>query len=317
MGQSSAFYARDIFWRYEENSKNYFIRGINGMNRLFVLGNGFDLKHGLKTSYEHFKEYLKKQYQYIDNFENCIPSQYDRNEISTFIIDLITKGSKETLWKDIEAAIGYADEYVVDYIKDSLDYDIQKIYGALLGTALEKIPLFFSEWVNTIDISDTSINTQFYDLINPYEDAFLSFNYTNVLEDIYGLNGVCHIHGRQHNRLVFGHGHDITYRTEYLLREDLESGLLEAYLDLRKNTTAQIEAHKDFFDRVNFLKSIYSYGFSFSEPDMPYIKEICKGTDRDTTWFLSNFEDESTRELYKKKIRENGFVGSFGIFSLD
>lgn len=32
------------------------------MNRLVIIGNGFDLAHGLKTSYADFLEWYKKDY---------------------------------------------------------------------------------------------------------------------------------------------------------------------------------------------------------------------------------------------------------------
>lgn len=32
------------------------------MSNLFVIGNGFDISHKLKTSYENFHTYLKKEY---------------------------------------------------------------------------------------------------------------------------------------------------------------------------------------------------------------------------------------------------------------
>mgnify|MGYP003501408859 CR=1 FL=1 len=32
-------------------------------------------------------------------------------------------------------------------------------------------------------------------LINPKDDLFLNFNYTKTLENLYGCNNVCHIHG--------------------------------------------------------------------------------------------------------------------------
>ena len=32
------------------------------MNRMLIVGNGFDLEHGLKTTYWDFREYLEENY---------------------------------------------------------------------------------------------------------------------------------------------------------------------------------------------------------------------------------------------------------------
>lgn len=287
-------------------------------DRLFILGNGFDLSHNLSTSYEHFKAFLLRNYQYINGFENRIPNPHNADEIVTFIVNLLSKGNDDLLWKDIESSVGNIDEYVSDYINQNLDFDTQRLCGLILGIAIEKIPKLFYEWVNSIDISSACSKSAFHSLINQETDAFLTFNYTTVLEDIYGIDAgnICHIHGKQHSRIVFGHGEDLTYRTEFLLLDDLDCGLLGAYSDLTKDTAIQLKEHKAFFDQLKFLKSIYTYGFSFSKPDIPYLSEICKKTSRDTVWFLSDYEDYRTRELYQKVLIRNGFVGEFDTFCL-
>lgn len=35
-----------------------------GMNQLIILGNGFDLDHGLPTSYQDFRNYLLSNYSF-------------------------------------------------------------------------------------------------------------------------------------------------------------------------------------------------------------------------------------------------------------
>lgn len=48
------------------------------MNSLFVIGNGFDLAHGIKTSYEDFHQYLND-----DNYPDALFDGYITPESRT------------------------------------------------------------------------------------------------------------------------------------------------------------------------------------------------------------------------------------------
>lgn len=107
---------------------------------------------------------------------------------------------------------------------------------------------------------------------------FLSFNYTSTLEEIYNVGSICHIHGIQNSDIFFGHGNDEDY-TEYYLSHYIgaEDELRELDVRLRKDTAKAIQVNKPFFELMqDRVKNIYSYGFSFSDVDLPYIQEICK-----------------------------------------
>lgn len=43
------------------------------MNKLFIIGNGFDMAHGLPTSYNDFREYLIKEYPDADEYHTMAP----------------------------------------------------------------------------------------------------------------------------------------------------------------------------------------------------------------------------------------------------
>lgn len=283
------------------------------MKRLFIFGNGFDLSHGLKTSYENFKKYLLENYIYTPTLPNIIPLKKDQ-EVS-LIVDLLDKVSGDGLWKDIESSLGIIDISFNSYMENA-DYDSQKLYGLILDNCLDLIPKIFSEWVDTIKIENAKKNPYFANLFNSSSNAYLTFNYTTVLEDIYNVtNNLCHIHGTQHTNKIFGHGKELTPEKEYWLREDLEVGIVYTWLKLKKNTSSLIKRHYDFFIQLSVLEEIYSYGFSFSNPDVPYIEEICKNTDLNTIWYLSSYEEESVRNQYKCIIRDAGFKGEFRIFT--
>ena len=85
--------------------------------KLFIIGNGFDLAHGLKTSYEDFRAYLQEEYPEADADEFVMPDVYtmpdggeaiDDEDAVSFLLRIIsvTEGDK---WKDVETTLGLLD----------------------------------------------------------------------------------------------------------------------------------------------------------------------------------------------------------------
>ena len=59
------------------------------MSNLFIIGNGFDLSHGIKSSYKDFREYLKRKYAPTEHEIYDIPTInlehiYDYSDIADF-----------------------------------------------------------------------------------------------------------------------------------------------------------------------------------------------------------------------------------------
>jgi len=309
------------------------------VTRLFIIGNGFDVSHGLKTTYEDFHNYLKKEYPDAKGDEPKLPEstempdgseEYDENEIAGFLMYLISKtelgGDK---WSDLENSLGLLDfDEFFDYLPDIFDRDGDHDYwhemynnqdqALNLVIPTEKITEFFSDWINTIKINkNTPINHNFVRLMNDKSDMFLTFNYTKTLEILYHAKKACHIHGVQGEQLLFGHGDD-TDKTDYYQGKytGSEDSLQKIQSDLRKDTASALNEHSDFFDMLSSsVDRIYSYGFSFSDVDKIYIQEICHRISTDNVvWYLNDFDCSTQRKRYKKVIMDCGFKGKFDIF---
>lgn len=152
-----------------------------------------------------------------------------------------------------------------------------------------KIKELFYDWANTIDISDCVKKNKFIDLVNVEDDIFLTFNYTTVLEEIYNAKNVYHIHGVQGGDIIIGHGkNECDSKSMYI---GSESSLEKLHEDLKKKTEEIINSFEIFKMDFGDINEIYSFGFSFSEVDMPYIAEICnKINTQNTIWYLNNYE---------------------------
>ena len=111
------------------------------MKRLWILGNGFDLSHGLNTSYEDFRKYLIAKYGYTPLNDEFYPFNDDM-EIS-LIIDMIGLASEGAYWKDIENALGCIYRSFNRLIDEKRDFDEQRIIGVIIGNCLKRISPFF------------------------------------------------------------------------------------------------------------------------------------------------------------------------------
>ncbi|MBE6058006.1 bacteriophage abortive infection AbiH family protein [Clostridium sp.] len=308
------------------------------MKNFFIIGNGFDLAHNVKTSYEEFHKYLEDNYCYKEDLFNIPESNmlpdggeiYDDDEVVTILINLISQAEElGENWSDIETSLGlldyntYLEGYKDVYIEDDdgdgdnlwkSDYLYEDVSRDMYNCTI-KIKELFYDWANTIDISDCVKKNKFIDLVNVEDDIFLTFNYTTVLEEIYNAKNVYHIHGVQGGDIIIGHGkNECDSKSMYI---GSESSLEKLHEDLKKKTEEIINSFEIFKMDFGDINEIYSFGFSFPEVDMPYIAEICnKINTQNTIWYLNNYESEEIRGIYKEKIRACGFKGSFKVYNL-
>lgn len=163
------------------------------MNNLVIIGNGFDLAHDMKTSYNHFIESS-------DRTQNDIIS----NQFFRILID--EKALKN--WCDIEQI--YFEQ--LENSNRSLLNPNEKIEK--LNKEFEIIKNHLSNYLKTQEIAAKTAESykEFFKSIDSKETAILNFNYTNTLQNIYWNeiteSHVIHIHGElsnQINPIVFGY----------------------------------------------------------------------------------------------------------------
>lgn len=307
----------------------------NIAKRLFIIGNGFDVANNLPTKYEDFRQYISSTYNINKNdIESAtVPGVqlgpkgedvFSEKEAAEFLLYLISCTEGEE-WKDIENTLGKLDyELAFDDLSLSDDEnEWHQVYrnedrSAELLKVVPYITVLFSDWINSIDIEKAVILQIFVNMIQKY-DIFLTFNYTETLEHIYGImpDKVCHIHGKSGSEIYFGHGNDEDNTEVYMDRfVGAENCLSELDKALRKDTGKAIKESAKFFNEIDStIKEIFSYGFSYSDVDMVYIKELCNRLPDDATWYLDDHDISKFSER-QKKIRDAGFKGEIRIWSL-
>lgn len=306
------------------------------MKSLFVIGNGFDLSHGLKTRYKDFYAYLQNEYPGATDEGYIQPEVYitpnggeacDDVVAVSFLMRIISATSGGE-WNDIETTLGYLDFsewFDIDYPLDregDVDF-FKKVYlnediASNFVVPFRHLSKYFADWINTIELTQKiSAKRDFARLLDINNDLFLSFNYTKTLETLYNVRNVCHIHGKQGEELLFGHGNDEDYYEEHMDKfTGAESTLLKIHDLLKKDTINSLEKYRSFFDSVSGVGRVYSYGFSFSDVDQIYIKEIClKLPKTKVIWYLNEYDGDKI-EGYKKTIIACGFKGEFETYNI-
>lgn len=231
-------------------------------------------------------------------------------------------------WADVETSLGKLEysEFLDDWNTDDEDDDeCYEVYGnednaSALFESIRKIQDFFNIWIKSIDISETLEKKDFSKLIDKENDFFLTFNYTETLEKLYNSKNVCHIHGVQDGKIYFGHGDKIDH-TKYYERNHIGSGdtLHDLDEELRKKTEDALSDNEWFFNSIDYdVSEIYSFGFSFSNVDLVYLKEIFGRLDtKNLTWYLNDYSYLKEINRYKNIITNCGFEGKFATYHID
>ncbi|WP_312699268.1 bacteriophage abortive infection AbiH family protein [Sedimentibacter sp.] len=318
-------------------------------NNLFIIGNGFDRSHDMPTSYIDFKNWLIEMYPDSINTDNFMVS-YATNmpkgdmyiadeDLASFLVYCINETAGGN-WENFEEALGNIDwESFFDDIEDITDKDgdtdflktayAREDFTSTLSLNSRAFSDLFSRWINTISYPENISCNSFLTNSLKNSSIFLTFNYTKTLEDIYSIppEQICHIHGTQNKNIIIGHGvkkfpSSAYSYDEYDFENNYESdydygmdGIYDIHNSLKK-PTKQILKQTPFFSNLNShnIDNIYSWGFSFSEVDLCYIKEICNILDTtNITWNLHDWRNKGATK-FEHILRQCGFAGNITTF---
>lgn len=290
--------------------------------QFWIIGNGFDLNHGLETKYSDFKQYLL---------------EYD-----SIFIDMLESGS--IFWSSFEESLAYLDfdDLLTPYRDDYELYDNVGISSHNMIETLSSVREVLSrlnqnlfDWINTISYDEVKRNEDFVRVLSN-NSHFLNFNYTSTLEYVYAItpDRICHIHGSvfEDTLLIMGHNQELKetnvdrrFLSAFCILEpvasdfsiddvnELEDEKNKIHNDLRKNTSDILLHHQTFFDILQEIDSVYSYGFSYGVSDEVYIQYIInllntRSDINNITWHIQNHNLESTNRI-TSKLQDMGFQG--------
>ncbi len=234
---------------------------------LYIIGNGFDLHHGLKTAYSDFRDVFVKKGSRLWNLLNDVYG------------DIITK---DMWWSDFEEMLGCIDYLNLIKSRNGEALGFIKVRNLLNGS----LPPLFGKWIKDMNCLVQIDNSL---CINP-NALFFSFNYTLLLEQSYHVKdeNIWHIHNSIKNVDSIVVGHDSDERklfADYLkykegkepFRMDVADNIRREAIKGAKNVNNRIFRHKeDFYRLYSNIKHYISMGFSFNDIDVPYINELIR-----------------------------------------
>jgi hypothetical protein len=246
--------------------------------KLYILGNGFDLWHGLPTSYGDFYESARDVLDEVESY---------------FHLDLSSKASP---WHDFENSLGtynwcnlYSEHDNTDVrsegFKPSHVYSFQDELVERADELVDSIQAQFQDWVEGIDVSAAPKRIVF----DP-TSRFITFNYTPTLQLAYGVEDkdILHIHGRVgKGELSFGHGVHIEEEPEFdaesgesnrTMFSDAEASAKYPLHAFKKQVETIISKNRSYFTSLMDVAEIVVIGHSLNDVDLPYFREIANCT---------------------------------------
>lgn len=314
------------------------------MSSLFILGNGFDIAHGIPTKYNDFRTFLislfpealklRDEVVYLEDIEDI-----DASEFAVEILLSAMDSAAGENWFNFEEALAY-----INFDKklphpnhkenetDSEDQELMAHYllymDVLTSGFINCAKLwedFFRVWLKSvqqqIDTETYSPKANLQALFSRTDARFLTFNYTKTLQKLYGVKKVIHIHNRIGQKLIWGHEKDSVmynqFNTDPCSLHIVSSFLDDMIMSFKKDTVSPMKKYSEFFKNLDHtVDTVYSYGFSYGKVDSVYIKEIIKRISPSATWFFTSYESQDSESLRVKKIklRRYGFKGTFGVY---
>lgn len=306
------------------------------IKKLYIIGNGFDIHHGIPSRYSNYRDWLEEN---DADLMECLRNYYDVDD--------------KEWWSQFELELGHPD--MADYI-DETAFENEPDYGSddfrdrdyhagefaaedEIGSLVADIKGTFTDWIGSLPTPNSGKKVKL-----DKEDAFfINFNYTDILQYLYNIKPaeILFIHGNVGNgtELVLGHNRpyeelDAEFAPEIPTPpDDLDDEELAEWYDemadsgedyihqsvrgevvsqihkLRKNTESIIKENKTSFDTLKDVEVVYIYGLSFSPVDEPYLDEVIAKVKKDTTkWTVSYYSDDDKENaeafFMKKGIKE-------------
>ncbi|MDE7100571.1 MAG: bacteriophage abortive infection AbiH family protein [Anaeroplasmataceae bacterium] len=283
--------------------------------RLFIIGNGFDLEHNLPTSYEYdFKDIANSKEQ-LDYFWE------------------IYQSTKPNIWSDFEHCLSKPDFNALEEIFAGYEPDFNSDHESdrdaiiaqvdLNGRLIESLYEFSKQAEDKIE---SIMSRDKYLACFNKNDLFVNFNYTHTLEKIYKISKsqILHIHGEVgENNLILGYPegeyqpekyvYDVRQKgrgpyTEIDVEKHIDNiyknGILDyytytAYFMLIEKTKSfckifQIEKLKSFLSGVN-INEIIVIGHSCLI-DFVYFKYL-NDTYPNALWVFNPFDDGTRKNV--------------------
>lgn len=277
---------------------------------LFILGNGFDMMHGVRSSYYSFRDSMKKEDPVRKALEEYfdVPDLWANLEESLAHFDLNRMCNGYAMDANLEISGAYEDESHAAEFCMAMEMAVEP-----LRIVAVDLPKKFRTWINSLEVGTDS---------RPLSGMFggggvkvLCFNYTEFVEDMYGVNyeNICYIHGcrkktknKARENLILGHLPELSdsaYELEKdnvwkknpynrsMVRAAQEQAICMAheYDEMfTKRCQDILRDKKTFFESLVHVQNVVVVGHSLSKVDWDYFEEAKKSIEsiQNVKWYV-------------------------------
>lgn len=284
--------------------------------KLFIIGNGFDIGHKLKTGYWDFRSFLERCYpDFLYGFE----SNYD------IYPGFSDDKKKKLLWNEFESNLANINEDIIIENATSIDMGLEGGDVGIEDTLypyfseqleyINKLPYYLKLWVQSIRIRDVLPRTKIID--SKSDDMCVTFNYTSVLENVYKISEdkIIHIHGslrKRYGNPIIGHGNyarieKIKKRHEKAdeVFDEKESSICRVIEDYYNSTYKNVNRYMYKLKALNNknIEEVIIIGHSLSEVDTPYFTMINYYVKNKAKWKVYYHDKDKKNQMYKNLIQ--------------
>ncbi len=287
--------------------------------RLYIIGNGFDLNHGLPTSYWHYRDYLCQNNPRLVRDYEC--GAYFR----------AAEGRPDTQWNDLEngLVLFYEDAFekiVPAYYPDmnsertpgwdDINVEIENRFSFLRSFTGE----YFYRWISDFEHNYSNVFPKYE--LSP-EDVYVTFNYTRTLERVYGIpeRRVFHVHG------TIGRPESIQFGNPSNNPDDLHADLKGTYAndefynvviepaiasmakfagDTYKNISSNVSDLSRFLGTFIGIDEVIVMGHTLGGVDYPYYRDVFVPYYKNAFWSIFVYDQAAEDEA-------NGFIDTYQI----
>ncbi|TFH91766.1 bacteriophage abortive infection AbiH family protein [Vibrio ouci] len=299
--------------------------------KLYVIGNGFDVHHGLDTRYTSFGLYLKNNYW--ETYELLL-DYYGFADLNPDISVTMS----DPLWSEFETSMSLLDKdsvleanmdampnYSSDDFRDRDRYTLQIEMERILGLLTTELYKAFKEFILAVQFPqfDTS------QALSIDRDAvYLTFNYTDTLAQYYDVpdENVLFIHEKadEHvDELILGHGVDpenfkekpveppvglseedsdlwMEYQSDqYDYSYELGKDAINEYFSATfKGTEQIIKYNQEFFANLGNVDQVFVLGHSLAEVDLPYFQKLAESVKPNAKWVATYYAPDDQQKHY-------------------
>lgn len=265
--------------------------------RIFLIGNGFDIAHGLPTWYWDFRTYLERMYpEFLAQFEEHYQIYPGMSE----------EEKKSLLWKSFETNLANIDEESIITMGTGIELDLESgdvgiedtlyLYFTEEYKYINFLAKYLKQWIRTIRIRDCLPRTSA--IYNHNQDFFITFNYTSTLENVYRISAdnILHIHGSLRNYTldpVIGHGNfdrikkiDATIKETEMVFDEKWKSICRVVKNYYTATLKDVSKYGIALSALSGkeFSEIVTVGLSIDGVDLPYFASIDSLTGKCLPW---------------------------------